>query len=72
VGVPLDAFRRQLGGEQGFVTDPDGNQHHVTLEGWSDSDPETGRVVLSFQFVPRDRERYTSRVRALFEKRREV
>jgi hypothetical protein len=68
VGVPLEAFRRQLGGDEGYVTDPDGNQHHVTLEGWSDSDPEKARVALTFQFVPRDRERYTSRVRALLEK----
>jgi hypothetical protein len=50
----LAHFRKKFGGNEGFLTDPRGDKHHVSLASWADDDPETTYVLPSFTFTPEE------------------
>jgi hypothetical protein len=54
-GTTLREFRRQLGGDEGYVTDTvyrKGEKHHVSLKPWEGADPDRTRVMVSWRFIP--------------------
>lgn len=58
-GQSLDRMREVLGGDEGFVLDPQGERHFISLTPWLDSDPETTRFMVLFEFEPSEDQRST-------------
>jgi hypothetical protein len=56
-GQSLDRMREVLGGDEGFVLDPQGERHFISLTPWLDSDPETTRFIVLFEFEPSEDQR---------------
>ena len=48
IGATLRALRIALGGDDGVVTDPDGNTHAVSLGEWADRDPDATWLHVIF------------------------
>jgi hypothetical protein len=48
IGATLRALRIALGGDEGVVTDPDGNAHAVSLGGWTARDPDATWLCVTF------------------------
>lgn len=57
-GVPdtkwqtLARLRATFGGEEGYLTDPQGKKHRVSLAQWAHEDPERTYCVPTWVFVP--------------------
>lgn len=47
-----ERLRQRLGGDEGVLVDPRGEEHHVSLKEWKGSDSELIRFDVSFRFVP--------------------
>jgi hypothetical protein len=53
IGATLRALRIALGGDDGVVTDPDGNTHAVSLGEWAHCDPDATWLYVSFSHQQR-------------------
>lgn len=51
-GYTLSAMREKLGGDDGFVVDPSGKRHLVSLSAWAKADPQSTRCHVGFRFIP--------------------
>lgn len=47
-GWSLSRFLKNLGGEEGYITDPEGKRHYFSLKPWIGLDPETTRFRVQF------------------------
>lgn len=53
--MSVAALIERIGGWEGTITDPWGNQHGISLEALRGSDPEATFVILGFRAFPLDR-----------------
>ena len=66
-GWSLAEFRERLGGEQGYLEDPEGKSHLFSLKPWASADPNTQRFRVQFVGPVRHDPNLTAQIRKLMQ-----
>ncbi len=59
-GYSIAQLLKRFDGDEGYITDPDGRQHPLSLKQWAARDPHRTRVRIAFLSPPAQEEPKTA------------